>query len=241
MTKTGGARHLKRHGAPRHWPIHRKDYKFTVRPIPGAHAKENSIPLLILIRDYLKLATNRSEAVRILNRRQVLVDGRVRTSPGYGAGYMDIVSFPKISKHYRIVYTKSGLRPVEIPADEANYKICGIRNKTLIKGGKLQLNLHDGRNVLVEKDVYSTKQSVRVGVPDQTLGDVYPLEVGATVQVTSGRHMGKIGIIRNITQRFGPKASTVVLETSDGSEVQTALDYVFVVGAKKPEVTLEQT
>jgi len=39
---------------------------------------------------------------------------------------------------------------------DAEWKLCRIQNKTIVKGKKVQLNLHDGKNKLVEKDEYKT-------------------------------------------------------------------------------------
>lgn len=238
MTKTGGKKHLKRHASPRHWPIQRKSQKFIVKPRAGPHPQQQSIPLLVLIREMLGNVSNRSEAVRLLSAREVVVDGTVRLSPKHGVGYMDVVSFPKIDKHYRIVYTHAGLRPIEISSKEGAYKLCMIRNKTKVRGGVLQLNLHDGRNILVSEDKYKTKQTLRISVPEQKIDETFELSKGAHVQVIAGRHMGKIGVLQEYVERYGPKASTALVQTEDGTEVQTALDYVFVVGKKSPVVTL---
>ena len=50
------SKHLKRLKAPRALTIHRKERKWTVRANPGPHPLEKSIPLGIVIRDYLKLS-----------------------------------------------------------------------------------------------------------------------------------------------------------------------------------------
>ena len=56
--------------------------------------------------------------------------------------------------------------------------------------------------------------------------------------VTHGRNVGIVGKILEIERRFGTHASTVTLESSDGTRVQTALEYVFALGTDKPEITV---
>ena len=236
MTKIGGKGHTKRHASPRMWPIHRKEEKFVITTEPGPHPKSESIPLLLLLRDYWKYVTNRSEAVYVLSQGLVLVDGRVKKSPSHGVGYMDVISIPSIGIHYRIVYTKKGLRPIEISEEEANYKLCKIRNKTLLKKGKIQLNLHDGRNILVSPDrEFKPTQTVKISVPDQVIGDALDMKEGALIQMTAGKHMGKVGKLVTIIPREGLIPGTVVFQELDTDERhQTSLSYVFTVGDQTP-------
>ncbi|MGB1660494.1 MAG: 30S ribosomal protein S4e, partial [Candidatus Poseidoniaceae archaeon] len=59
-----------------------------------------------------------------------------------------------------------------ISAKEAAWKVCRIEGKTTIKGGRTQLNLHDGRNLLVDdpsKDAYATGDSLKMNLPDQKI------------------------------------------------------------------------
>ncbi|MHA1832356.1 MAG: 30S ribosomal protein S4e, partial [Candidatus Baldrarchaeia archaeon] len=51
MGKKGPKRHLKRLPAPRFWPIHKKEFKWTVRPSPGPHPMNRCLPLLLIVRD----------------------------------------------------------------------------------------------------------------------------------------------------------------------------------------------
>ena len=39
-----------------------------------------------------------------------------------------------------------------ISESDAEWKLCRIENKTVVKGKKIQLNFHDGRNKLVDKE-----------------------------------------------------------------------------------------
>ena len=78
MAKMGSRKHLKRFKSPEHWPIHPKEDTWTVKPSAGPHAIEESLPLLIVVRDILKVADNAREAKIIINNGDILVDGRAR-------------------------------------------------------------------------------------------------------------------------------------------------------------------
>jgi len=51
-------KHQKRIAAPRSWRIGRKTAYWTVKPRPGPHPGDRSMPLLLIIRDMLQLADN---------------------------------------------------------------------------------------------------------------------------------------------------------------------------------------
>ena len=56
------ARHQKRVAAPISWPITRKTHHWVVGANAGAHSMETGIPLLVVVRDILKVANNAREA-----------------------------------------------------------------------------------------------------------------------------------------------------------------------------------
>ena len=178
---------LKRLAAPKFWKIPRKEYKWTVCPRAGPHRKEECLPLQLIVRDMLKLAETGREAKKIIKRGEILVDGRPRKDHAYPVGLMDVVSIPKINKHFRALPSKAGIELVEIPKEEADKKLCKIVNKTSIRGGKTQLNLHDGRNVLVEKDVYKTGDSLLLKLPSQEILDHLKLEKDSLALILKGR------------------------------------------------------
>ncbi|MCY3413781.1 MAG: 30S ribosomal protein S4e [Candidatus Heimdallarchaeota archaeon] len=236
MTKAGKKQHQKRLSAPTTWPVHRKGTKFVPKISPGAHGKKFGMPMLVLIRDVLGLAETRKEAKYILQSNRVLVDGKVRKKEGMPVGHMDIVTFDGTDMRYRVqLHTSRKLLAKEITEDEANYKVCKVIGKRNLRGGKTQISLHDGRNILLDNEddrlnQISVQSSLKITVPEQEIESIYELEEESRVQVLEGRHQGKIGTILEISKRFGPKASEVIIRDENEEEFRTALDYVFVIG-----------
>ena len=244
MARRGQKRHLKRLPAPRHWPIKRKEAKFTTRVIPGPHPKEHSLTLALVLREVLGYAENMREVKAILSTGQVKVDGEIRKDPRFPVGLMDVIEITPSGERFRLLpKVRGGLRFVNINEAEAGYKLCRIEHKTMVKGGKLQLGLHDGRTILLTESEkaseYSTLDTLKVGIPKQKLMKSISLDKGAYAIVTRGKNIGIEGKILEISKRIGTHASTVTIQDTDGNRFQTALDYVFVVGKSKPEVTLE--
>ena len=48
---------MKRLTAPRSWPVPRKSHVWITSPSPGPHSIEVSMPIMVIIRDMLHLAT----------------------------------------------------------------------------------------------------------------------------------------------------------------------------------------
>ena len=112
----------------------------------------------------------------------------------------------------------------------------------MVPGGKVQLTLHDGRNIKLAENAktsdYKTLDTLKISVPEQNIMETIPLTEGSYAIVSRGRNVGIEGKVLQIDHRLGTHASTVTLEDPEGNRFQTALDYIFVVGKKKSEVSL---
>ena len=111
--------------------------------------------------------------------------------------------------------------------------------KKTIKGGHIQLNLHDGRNVLIivkdpknpkEAKGYSRMDVLKLSVPEQEILKVIKLQDGNLASIMSGKNIGQIGKIISIKKLFGPYASTVSIEHGVDDHTETLYDYTFVIG-----------
>lgn len=237
MANMGSRKHLKRYKAPKSWPIHPKEDTWTVKPSAGAHAIDSALPLTLVIRDILGLADNSREAKRIINSGNVLVDGRVVKDYKFPVGFMDIIEIPKTEEVYRVLLDNKGrLQLKEI--DDNDTKLCKVVNKTTIKGGKTQLNLHDGKNVIVDETDLNVGDIVVISVPEQEIKESLALEVGATVLVTGGKHTGELGKVSEIIINESTNPNTIVIENSAKDNFLTLKDYAFVVGTDSPIIDL---
>ncbi|WP_297519196.1 30S ribosomal protein S4e [Thermococcus sp.] len=242
MARKGARRHLKRLAAPNQWYIRRKEYKWAVRPRAGPHSMKTSIPLIYIVRDYLGYAKTAREARKILNEGKILVDGRVRKDYKFPVGIMDVVSIPETGEHYRVLPNRIGklvLHPIS--EEEAGIKPLRISNKRMVKGAKVQLNLHDGSNHLIsmdEKDAYRTAYTVLMKVPEREVVKVIPFEVGAYVFVTQGKNVARKGKVVEVRRFPMGWPDVVTIEDENGELFDTLKEYAFVVGKDKPEISL---
>ena len=244
MTRRGQKKHLKRLPAPRYWPIKRKTGKFTTRVIPGPHPREHCLTLAIVLREILGYAENMREVKAILSNGQIKVDGQIRKDPRYPVGIMDVLDITTAGERFRLIPKKrGGFNLIKIDDKEAEFKLCRIETKSMVTGGKVQLGLHDGRTLLLPEgekpSKYNTLDTLKISIPEQKILSSVELEKGVYAVVSRGRNVGNEGKVIEIEKRVGTHASTVTLEDPEGNRFQTALEYVFVVGKTKPEVSLQ--
>ena len=226
-------KHLKRLPAPRSWSIPRKTHFWIVRPSPGPHGIGESVPLGSILRDMLKVCDTAREARHILNNRGVLVDGRAVTDPKFPVGLMDVLTLSQTKAHYRmLVDTRGRMSLVGIEEGEATWKLCRVEDKTTVRGGKTQINLHDGRNLVLPKDSYKTGTTVKMNVPGQKVVDHYELSKGAPVLVTAGQHVGEIAHVLEVQRTRNPRANIVTFTEGFSTDIHK----VFVLGTEGPTI-----
>jgi small subunit ribosomal protein S4e len=242
LGKKGERGHLKRKPAPKMWPIHRKEAVWTVKPTPGPHSS-SSLPLGLIVRDILKFAKTGKEARNIISNEKIAVDGKVRRDEGFPVGLMDVISIVDTKKSYRVLPSSKGLFLYPVKSSEAAFKLCRIEDKTVVKGGRVQLDLHDGTSYLLpEEDVYRTLDVLKLSVPDRELLGHTKLAIGAPAVVTGGKNVGKYGKVTTIDEKPNQKRRDLIVTIKDesGNQFQTVLDYVFILGDAKSSISLPE-
>lgn len=230
---------LKRRAAPRTWTIPRKGTKWIKRPGPGPHPQSESIPLLLVLRDLLGVVDSAREARILLRSGAVRLDGKAAHDLDRGLGLMDTLSFaPPRDTHYRVVKDRRGrLLLVTIPAGEATVKLGRVRFKHAVPKGRVEVTLHDGRNLLVSpSSPYRVGDSLKLELPAQKVVEHLPLAPGALAYLAGGSHVGELARVERVEVRNSPQPNLVHFKEG----FSTIKDYVFVVGQTAPEVTLAE-
>jgi len=230
---------LKRRAAPRAWTIPRKGTKWIQRPAPGPHAQDQSIPLVLVLRDLRHLVASAREARILVGSGAVRIDGTVAKDLTRGVGLMDTVSFAApLDAHFRVTKNPRGkLVLVSIPPAEADVKLGRVRFKHAAKGGKVEVTLHDGRNLLVPASTpYRVGDTVKIHVPDQKVVEHLKLHAGALAFVSGGSHVGQLARVERVEVRNSSQPNLVHFKEG----FATIKEYVFVVGETAPEVTIAE-
>ena len=228
-------KHMKRMAAPSTWAITRKTSHWVSKPSPGPHGTEGSMPLAMVIRDMLKLCDNAREARFIIGGRGIHVDGRVVTDYKFPVGLMDVVTITKTNQSYRMLIDyKSKLQLLPIEESEKGWKLSRVDDKKVIRKGTVQLNMHDGRCILLPKDQYKTGDVLKLELPSQKIIKALKLEKGSVALLIGGSHPGTLQTIETYQIKRGSAPNLVTFKEG----FSTVKENVFVVGEKTPEIKL---
>ncbi len=238
MGKRGKTARLKRKPAPRFWPIHRKEEPWVVKPSAGPHNLENCLSLTLVFRDILAITETRKEAQKLLHQGKVIVNGKAIQDDDFPVGLMDVISLSDANQYYRVLPSHKGLSLSPISKEETNYRLVRIDDKVTVSGG-IQLNLHDGSNILMKisdpknphEVIYNTFDILKISLPDKQILGSMPLKEGNFVIITGGKNIGVKGKIVEIEKAEAKKRKNalVVVEDEKGDRYQTILDFVFTL------------
>lgn len=229
------SKHMKRLVAPRRWGVPRKKSTWVTKPNPGPHAVQESVPLLMVVRDMLQLCDTGREARHLVSAREIMVDGRIVNDRKFPVGFMDVVTVSKTGDNYRMLIDTHGrFKMTPIAPEEAKSKLVRIEDKTVVPGGKFQLNLHDGRNMLLEKNKYGTGDVLKIELPTQKVLKHIALKEGVLVLLMGGSHPGALATVESFETKMGSGQNFVSFKEG----FSTVQGHVFAVGAKSPEIKL---
>jgi len=227
-----GKNHLSRLAAPKKWDIKKKGIKWVAKPLPGPHKLHDGIHLVSIFRDILKYANTSKEVKRILSNEEIYVDGKRRKNIKFIVGLMDVLFIPKTKETFRMLLTNKGkLTLLPIEEKESNVKLCKITGKTAVKK-KIQLNLFDGKNMLVDKTDNKVGDTLLVEVPSLKIKDSFSLEKGNLIYLTGGKHTGAIGTLEEI------KDKTIIIKRNK-EVIKTSKNHAFVIGKQKAAIKIE--
>lgn len=243
MAHVSNVRHLRRIATPKEWPIERKGGYWIVRPKTVGIPFELCMPILLWLRDYLKIVKNRREARYILSKGKITINGKIVKEIDYPAGIFDTVGILDLEKYYRVVISKNRkLGLVEIPKSEDGLKIIKIVRKKMIKNGKLQYTGFDGRNFLIDDNNIKTGDSIFVDLKDNKIKDIIKMDPGCLLYFYKGNKAGKIGILkeRKIFKKPFGITRFLIYEDIETKEIkETIEEYGIVIGREKELITIK--
>ena len=232
MSTKGERKKIKSLNAPKAVHIHRKEDTWTVKTKAGAHNKESSVALGIVLRNFIGLAKNLKEAKMILGNGDVKVNGKIRKAYQFSVGVFDVISIQKQKAFFRVLLDAKGRIILHDMKKDSNEKFSRVEKKKATKKG-IQITTNDGLTIMDAKA--SVGDTLKITVPTGTVSEVYPLENGAPVYVIKGIHCSEQGKIVEIIPGRANRSKLVKIE-QDGKEYSTTAQNVIVVGKNKVEV-----
>ena len=187
--------HLKRQVVAKSWPIYRKGTKYVVRPRVDI---KKGIPVLIVLRDMLKIVQNRKEAKRAIHMKHVLLNNKPVTDERTSVLLFDVLTLRPLKKSYRVgLSVNKKIEINEIKDKESNNKIAKIMGKKILKGKRTQLNLSDGKNFLSDIQC-NINDSALINFKEKKIEMCVPLKKNSEVFIFAGKHTGEKGLVKKI-------------------------------------------
>ncbi|MEK6835042.1 MAG: 30S ribosomal protein S4e [Nanoarchaeota archaeon] len=222
-------RHLFALNAPINWPIKRKEKKWVIRPNLGPHPLNKCLPLSLLIKGILNYATTAREVRKILQNQEIIINKRVIKDPKFPIGIFDNIEIKSKKEHFRLfINSENKYKLIKINENESKLKLCKIINKRILKKGLIQLNLYDGRNILVDKDSYKTGDTIVLDLENNKIVSHLKLEKNSLVYLMGGKYMGSTGKVELITEKNGLQPTRILLKSKD-KDIETLKEFAFVI------------
>jgi len=172
--------------------------QYSFRPSQGPHKLKECIPLSILLRNRLKYALAGKDVYAIVRDKegQIKVDNKIRRDPRYPLGVMDVVSIEKTGEFFRILYDVKGrFQAHKIDAKEATFKLCKVTKKAMGETKIPYIVTHDGRTVRFPHPDIKKNDSIKFNLETGDVEGLIKFENGASVLVTGGNNIGRVGIL----------------------------------------------
>jgi len=186
------SKHQKRNNVPKTWPIPRKGTTFVV--------SRNSIgiPILVVLRDMLKIAKNKKEVKIAIHRKMVLINNKKVVNEKKSMELFDVLTLTPTKKNYRLTLNEKGKYSIEeISEKDSKIKISKIIGKKTTKNKKQQINLYDSRNYLSDLKC-KVGDSIVLDLDKNKILKVLSLKEKAKVLVINGKHAGRVGVIEKL-------------------------------------------
>ncbi|MBS3091741.1 KOW motif-containing protein [Candidatus Pacearchaeota archaeon] len=169
-------------------PIERKGNKYVARALSNI---PESIPVVIAIRDVLKLAKTAKEVKAMIHNKLLKLNGRFVRDINESINLFNII---EADKKYVLFLLPTGRFTFKETKD--NERLCKVISRTLLPKGKIQLNMHDGTNVIGSKDI-KVGDSVYLDFSGKIKSHV-SFGKGKSCIVMSGKYEGLSGKITSI-------------------------------------------
>jgi small subunit ribosomal protein S4e len=231
-----GFNHLKRHSAPKSWPIKRKNITFIAKPNAGSHNMKYVIPVVVLFRDVLNYAETSKEVKKIVNAEEILVNGKVVKDIRFPVGIFDVLEIKSTEEKFVLVLDSFG--KFKLVEEKSNTMYLKLSSKTKIKGGKLQFGFMNGFTLFVDEKTFNTAKVNDTIVYDfvkKSIESIVNLKAGVYVYFFDGNYVGKLGKINSIEKKSGITSDIVEVEIN-GDIHTTIKKYAFAISSKKTDL-----
>jgi small subunit ribosomal protein S4e len=211
--------HQKRKTIPKLWALPRTGTKYLA---VSDHNQRTSIPLVIVLRDMLKLVQTKKELKGLLYTKQIKVNTRIVQEGNYPIQLFDTLTLVDAKKNYRAVIKGKRIAFEEISDKENSTRVYKVINKKILAKNKIQINLDGGRNLITSEKINPGEFVVMSS--DNKISKIIVLKKDVEVIAIQGKHLGKEGKIKDI---FKEGDNTIVKITHGKEEVKVNINNLY--------------
>ncbi len=180
--------HQTRQETTKRLPIKRKGTKYIARPFSDI---SDSVSVVMAVRDMLGLAKNSKEVDKMIAQKILKINGKEVKDRHESIKLFNIF---EAGKSY--VLKLSETRKFYFEETKDKERLCKIVGKKLLGKNKIQLNLHDGSNILGDAKM-KIGDSLYLDFSNKIKKHV-ALEKGKEVFITAGRYEGQSGKVESV-------------------------------------------
>ncbi len=184
-------------------PITRKGTKYVARALI---AHRDSVPVVIALRDMLGLAANAKEVKEMIKDKIISINWRQVFDYRESVQLFSILTVG--GKNYVLSFTETGKFTFS-ESKESKKRLCKVIGKRLVNGNKIQINLHDGTNIIGTKSM-NTNDSLYID-SDGKVSKHIPLSEAKEVFVIHGKYIGQHGVLKAV------KEGSAIVSFKEGS------------------------
>tara|TARA_Y100000310_G_C20688081_1_gene820393 strand:- start:1320 stop:1943 length:624 start_codon:yes stop_codon:yes gene_type:complete len=173
-------------------PIQRKGTKYVVRA--SSHLS-NSVPVVIALRDMLKLAKTSAEVKKMITSKLLKINNKLVRSHKESIKLFNIF---QADKKYQLILLPTGKFAFQETKDDK--RLCKVIGKKLLKKNSIQINLHDGSNSLTSEKI-NTGDSVYLDSSGKVNSHV-SLEKSKDAFIISGKYAGQECKIQEVDDKL---------------------------------------
>lgn len=215
--------HLNRKNIGKFWSVPRKGTKYVAI---ATYNKSISTPLVVVLRDILKIVRNKRELQRLINEKKIKINSKEVKDTNHPICLFDIITLADVKKNYKATFSENKKMIFEeVSGKDSETKIFKVLNKKMLPEKKTQLNLMHGKNI-ISKEKVNTGDSILLNLKENAIIKIITMEKGKKAFVMEGKHAGETGKIDNIMERGGKKIAKIV---SDKGRVNVWVKNLIVI------------
>ena len=153
---------------------------------------------------------------------------------------MDVLHVTKSGENYRLLYDVQGRYViVKIKDSEANYKLCKVKTRAVGPNKIPYIVTHDSRTIRFPHPEIREGDTIKYNLEKNQIESWVPNSPGKLCYITGGNNIGRVGQIQHVERHLG-SFDIVHIKDSNGKTFATRKGNVFIIGDKKPLITLPE-